>query len=1417
MNPTHRIRLALVWLCAASGLATAEQERPSASIDAQDDDAPSVYVDDSLEALSAIRKADRFAEAERWREAVQAYDHAVERFGDKLIRIGPRSYVGPVVYVKRRIAGWPDEALQVYRLLHGDEARRRLDLARDRRDRSMLLAVLDEHFCTEAGATAGDLAAQLAIEDGDLALAKRIYRDLIQLHPDRARHGGSWLTKLALCHAWDGRHDDARNVLERLRKEHAKLALTWQGRQTPAADVVDGALDLYAEPADAASDFVWPTLAGSVDRSRVPPGSTRPGAPLWEFGQEQGFDPDMDQPGSGRSASRLIRRDPFGRTRTSSAIPILAPVGDELNVYLCDGEQLWAVRSSDGAPVWRVAAESGNDFKRRSPPTTKAHVNLHAPSLHRGRIYAVLDQPAGPASRRGHAQQGLLVCLDARSGEMVFQRPLAQNDDLSTVLVDGGPLVYEDRVYLVGRRRKRFGFEDCYLLCYSADTGDVQWVRHLASASVSSFGSRRRSVTYPTASEGMVYVCTNIGAVAAIDADTGRLVWLRIYHRDRTEEEAGVRFARRADPWNYGAPLCWDEKLICDPLDNENVVVLDRGTGEVLRRIDTGSLGHHTQLLGVLDDTLFAAGRSLVAWDLVANEARWTFSLDAGQAQLGRGQLTRTHVYLPTREGLLRVPLSGGTVEPHPWPEDAVGGNVLVRDDVVVVAGSDRITGYAPKDEAYVRLRARIDAAPDDPMPLLDFAEVAFRVGDRDMAIELMDRAVDIGGGFARIVDPLVRARLFRDFLQFGDKALTGETADAELALKMYKQAAQCPPDADAHVEYRLRLAEALTLTHRFADAIEQYQQIIADAGLRRRMTIPPDPKETDPTPAGQWAEQQIDVLLKNHGREPYARFERTAQNMLQAGLEHRDLEAIERVIDAYPNALAARQALMVKADLLEQSGQHRRAVRALLQILNRNPRSEAAPQVVTRIAETLLRADRPHAAIRWLARGARMFPDHRFERNNKQIGFAQRRQSVVDRLLAEGARSGPAFSLPLSPSIKRTFHPRTDLLEPTETLSCESPTDLVVLYSEKWIFALGMPDNAPKWDPYPCKSKPSLLAVTPERLVFRTRHRLFALDRKTGRRAWERVASPASANTARIDPEHLRRWVHCAMTEDHIVGVLDDQRAMCFDVRTGHILWRIQLSGRIEQDPLISEAFYIYRAITSGSRKMQTHVLDVETGRTLGKMEAAGYNRPIWQALTDVGLLVEATSRRLSAVDPFTGEEVWKTDARLHNFRATITQGLDSLYLSHDGMTLVRRSLRTGKVLAESPPVANRQGDLHAIQRGDRIYVRSKEHITALDAETLAIVWRGTSDSHPNLIAHAVGPRYVVAVEGLSDPEAHRPGRRYIATFYDRRNDSGLIAGTEGRIDLGHYDQARDIHFADHALLVLDGGDLHGWVGAGK
>ena len=74
MTYRSRLRVALLVGAAATSLSALEQVPPATSENERADvDESNVHVGDSYEARTALRRADRLAEAKRWREAAQAY------------------------------------------------------------------------------------------------------------------------------------------------------------------------------------------------------------------------------------------------------------------------------------------------------------------------------------------------------------------------------------------------------------------------------------------------------------------------------------------------------------------------------------------------------------------------------------------------------------------------------------------------------------------------------------------------------------------------------------------------------------------------------------------------------------------------------------------------------------------------------------------------------------------------------------------------------------------------------------------------------------------------------------------------------------------------------------------------------------------------------------------------------------------------------------------------------------------------------------------------------------------------------------------------------------------------------------------------------------------------------------------------
>jgi hypothetical protein len=204
--------------------------------------------------------------------------------------------------------------------------------------------------------------------------------------------------------------------------------------------------------------------------------------------------------------------------------------------------------------------------------------------------------------------------------------------------------------------------------------------------------------------------------------------------------------------------------------------------------------------------------------------------------------------------------------------------------------------------------------------------------------------------------------------------------------------------------------------------------------------------------------------------------------------------------------------------------------------------------------------------------------------------------------------------------------------------------------------------------------------------------------------------------------------------------------------------------------------------------------------------------------AFSEQGLLLASTGNRLFAFDPYSGALIWQSPVLLSNLRSSIQLGAEALFLSHGGRTVVRRSLQTGKVEAESPVLPGAgPGSLVTLLDRDRLFAVTGLGLFALDAGTMKLVWRGMTDRNANLQAYMVGWPYVVAVDRQRTPAQRRQAYRHVAYFYDRRDDSGIIPADGGAADLGGCDFPQGIHFADDTILIVDGPVIHGWTGPQK
>src|SRR6185503_16690224 len=93
------------------------------------------------------------------------------------------------------------------------------------------------------------------------------------------------------------------------------------------------------------------------------------------------------------------------------------------------------------------------------------------------------------------------------------------------------------------------------------------------------------SLSHLAYSSGRVFVLTNLGACAALDAYSGTISWLNIYPRDAMNmNPEGWRGVRQQMPsgiqgWEYNPVIVRDGKVFILPTDGRHILIYDAGTG----------------------------------------------------------------------------------------------------------------------------------------------------------------------------------------------------------------------------------------------------------------------------------------------------------------------------------------------------------------------------------------------------------------------------------------------------------------------------------------------------------------------------------------------------------------------------------------------------------------------------------------------------------------------------------------------------------------------------------------------------------------------------------------------------------------------------------------------------------------------
>jgi len=548
--------------------------------------------------------------------------------------------------------------------------------------------------------------------------------------------------RLALVSILEGSRQRAEVELAILRllapQSEGKLA----GRQGRYADLLQSLLEESAAWPPPGQSADWTTFAGDGQRSRTAAGELDPaGKPLWTYKLPR-LESDREVLGTGRlrPADDMKSLLVYHPVVHSGQVFLRLDARENSYVAALDlktGQRRWQVDYPRGFVKEQPAAEAADEPWQASD----AHANLtrhlgvarYSLTTSGGKLFAKMGSPITvPTDRRREnwnaKDQGFLLGLDlVTQGKPLEGMPIRpESADWTfegTPLVDGGT-IYAAMRKLEGARTQLYlaAFE---LLTTSAGTADdrrddarpagrLKWRTRICTAATLASGEiDLLTHLLVTLDSGRVYLNTNCGAVAALDAADGRLLWLVKYPRARFRPGDADRSA--AYQFRDLVPcLAWKDLVIVAASDCDRIFALHAATGQLVWTLATSAATDAVHLLGVDQDVLLASGDALYWIDVLTGRQLTQFPAGrlggAEQAAseprgYGRGTLAGGHVWFPTHESIFVFGTQPTTtdfgqqprlVREIPLiPRGVTGGNLVIAEGILLIASGDKLTAFS--------------------------------------------------------------------------------------------------------------------------------------------------------------------------------------------------------------------------------------------------------------------------------------------------------------------------------------------------------------------------------------------------------------------------------------------------------------------------------------------------------------------------------------------------------------------------------------------------------------------------------------------------------------------------------------------------------------------------------------------------
>lgn len=485
-----------------------------------------------------LDRMEHFLEKERWDEAFDIAVRILQSESSSVVAVDQHHYVGLREYCHRLIAELPPGPLARYQELVDTTAEAWYRRGVAERDESFLQRVVDRNFCSRWGDDALWALGEFALERGDYSQARSCWQrlnselkdsDQTLVFPDSERELAEIRARLLLVSLREQNWQRAEKELATLQSLHPQARGRIGGREVVYAEYLAALLKQAQDNVLSMTSTHWSTFAGGPHRANI--------AVVSESNFEEHFS--------------VVLKGAFETY----------PVIHDGQVIYQDMAGIHVLELSSGREKFSVAMKEAATASQ--PMLGRAIATLSASKhLVLGATRLSFDQ----------LQSSTLWGIDLRrDGAFTFQ---ILNEEKSTQFA-GAPLVQEDRVFVAIRenlRTARVG-----IACYDLASEKLCWRRWLCQANTPATGwNQDLTTTLLTMDSGRIYLSTNLGAIAAVSAHDGQVLWLHSYDRMATPLSSKGRstYYRGPNPAVY-----YHGRLFVLPTDGKQLFSLDVVTG----------------------------------------------------------------------------------------------------------------------------------------------------------------------------------------------------------------------------------------------------------------------------------------------------------------------------------------------------------------------------------------------------------------------------------------------------------------------------------------------------------------------------------------------------------------------------------------------------------------------------------------------------------------------------------------------------------------------------------------------------------------------------------------------------------------------------------------------------------------------